>query len=275
MPIDAAEGLKVLGYDPAVFENIEAFRHQVESDWLKAGDAHTNDDVRKRVFGSVNGQLRTALKQSGKELELEAEWDKMDPLDGIRLIAQELGPKLKKMAKELKDAKEGVATAPEIADLQKKYDDALARAKELDGVVKAKEQEFEAYKGEVSKQETQRKLEARYAEVLKDLPLKDMSDFERRGFLAALRSSVVLGFDDDGNEVVTNEKGERIRDAKKAHEYVTADQAARQFAEASKMLKDESAPDKVRKTIPISGDVGRKDGQKNETPRPLRPLAVR
>jgi len=85
----------------------------------------------------------------------------------------------------------------------------------------------------------------------------------------------VLHVNDDGNGVVTKTDDERIRDAKKAHEYVTADQAARQFAEASKMLKDESAPDKVRKTIPISGDVGRKDGQKNETPRPLRPLAVR
>lgn len=275
MAIEPIEALKVLGYDPESFENIEAFKSTVEADWLKASDAHQSEDVRKKVFGAINGQLRTALKQSGKELGIEAEWDKMDPLDGIRLVAQELAPKLRDMAKELKAAKEGGAAAPEIADLQKKYDDALARTKELDEVIKAKESEFDAYKGEISRKEMQRRVDARYDEVVKGLPLKDMSDFERAGFMAALRSSVVLSFDDDGNEQVTDEKGERIRDAKKAHEYVTAEQAAHQFAEAAKMLKNPNAPDPVRKTIPISGEAQRKEGDKKVNARPLRPLAVR
>lgn len=277
MAIEANEALKVLGYDPEAFETIDSFKETVEKDWLKADNAHTSEDVRKRVFGAVNGQLRTALKQTGKELDMEAEWDKMDPIDGVRLIAQELGPKLRQMASDLKKAKDGGASAPEIADLQKKYDAAAARATELEGVLKEKEGEFEAYKGEVTAAESKRWMASRYKEAQKDLPYREMSDFERQGFEAALRENVVLVRNEEGEEIVNDKNGERIRDKKKAHVMLTLEEAVKQFAEGAKMLRDPKAPEPVRKTLPISGGGTTHNGRTKTDvpPRPLRPIAAR
>ena len=271
MPIDPKEALEFFGYDPETFEDAAAFRSQVEKDWIKPGDAHLNTDVQKRIFGKLNGVLRTTLKNSAEALGLDAAYDgdDMDPIDGLKALAVDAQKKLAA----LKEAKKDGSTSKEVAELQRQYDESKKATADVNKLLLESNQKYNELEASVAKEKAEAKVNGLYSSAIAKIPFKEgMSAFEKQGFIAAIKQNFQLHFDDEGKEYVTDSNGDRIKDKKKAASHVDLDTAILNFAIESKLTADQAAPAAVRRTVPITGQ-----GMQPKTPpvegRKLRTIA--
>lgn len=267
--IDPKEALAILGYDSEAFEDLEAFKVQAKKDWLKATDAHMDEGVRGKVFGAQFGSMRTALKRAAKELEIEAEFDDLDPNKGVDLLAAQASARLK----ELREARKEGAPAKEIADLQKKYDDAQRYGQELKAAVEAEQAKYTQLETAIAEEKKASRIAKRYQEAVGKLDLREMNDLERTGFDDIIRRKFRIE-EEDEREYVLNEKGERMRHPKKVHDFLTLEDAVRIYTEEQKLMKEQAPPAPQRRTIPMVGEQRTAD-RGAEQPKNVRKLAAR
>jgi hypothetical protein len=259
MPITEKEALDVLGYDATTFENVEAFRTQVESEWIKRDVAPTDKEIHGKVLGKMNGAIQSQLKGISKEFGIDGiEFDKMRTEEAIQAVVTKMG----KTISELREAKADGSTPKEIAELQKKVDDltkAKADLEKLNGETAKKYTELET---SVNNEKSAAKRQAVYDRAYGKVPFrKDMSTHERRGFDAHIRENYVVGFDDDGKEVLTDKDGHQIP-GKKAGSFLTVDEAVLDAAETEKLTEAKGATAPARTTRQIGTSTA--DDEQND-----------
>jgi len=276
MPIDPKEALEVLGYDAEKFDDVEAFRAQAEKDWLKASEAPMNKEVQRHVFGKINGALRTTIKQSARDLDVDGEWDTLDPIDGVKALSAEVSKKLRDLREAQEALKAGTTPTKEVAEVKRQYDEAKRKLEDLTKLYDESTSKYTALETSVAKEKEQAKVDAIYNAALGKLTLRKMTAFERDGFEAALRRDNVVKFDDEGLPYVVGKDGERIRDEKKAHGYLTVDEALKAYAEANGLTEKAAPESQQRRTIPLTeGEQGNKGRATPVGERVLRPVASR
>jgi len=266
MPIEQKDALEVFGYDLTTFDDVDSFRAQVEKDFLRAEQAHLNSDVQKKVFGKVNNAMRSTLKKHGKELEIDADFDTLDPIDGVKELAAQMNTKLAA----LKAAKADGTPDKEVAELKRQYEEAKKAKEDTSNLYNELLVKHTSFEKAIAEREATAKIDGFYSDALNDIPFKDdMSTYERRGFEDALRRERVLKFDDEGKEYVVDSKGERIKDPKKAASFLSFKDSVIQFAEAEKMTKAKGGTlPPVKMKIPVGQPSNIPDTERKGTKEP-------
>lgn len=246
MAVDPKAALAVLGYDPEQFETDEAFRAQVETDWVKRDNAHEDKQINGRALAKLNGSLRSILSGIAKDQGIEGvDFSKIDPTDGIR----ELTKNLSQSISELKEAKAEGAPSKELEEMQKKVDALTKAKKDLETLNAETTKKYTDLETSVSREKSAAKVQAVYDRAYGKVQFKkDLSKYERAGFDQYVRENYVVQFDDEGKEMLVDKDGNQIKNPKKAGEFLGIDDALTAFAESEKLTEPKGAAVPERRT---------------------------
>lgn len=235
MAIEPKEALGMLGYDPDTFETTDDFVAAVEKDWVKMDQAHLNKEIQGKVFGKVNNALRTKIKQSGKALEIDGDWESMDPTEGIEMLTRAAGEKLKELRAAQAEAGKG-KSSKEVEELTRQYTELQTKYKGTEDLYKQAITKYDELDNAVKSEKHQAKVDAIYTTAEQAIKFKDgISKFELDGFRSFMRKTFPVKFDDEGREYVTDANGERIKDKTKAAAFVDLPSLFKEYAEKEKL----------------------------------------
>lgn len=272
MPIEATDAIALMGYDLSKFETVDDFKVQVEKDWVKTGDAHLNKDIAGRVFGKQNNVLRSTLNKVGKELGVDIDFSEMDPIEGINALKENIAETKAAWEK----AKGDGSTNAEVLEAKRQYEEAKKANADMKKALDAITSEYTEFKSTVAQKEATAKLEAIRARGMEGVPFSpSISNLAKIGFDAMVRKELLIAFDDEGKEYVTDANGDRIKDPAKANAFLSYDQAVLAIAEREKLTEPEPAPQPVRKTISTLSPNEPKPATNKEPVRQVRKLAAR
>ena len=272
MAIEATDAIALMGYDLTKFEDIDAFKAQVESDWVKTSDAHLNKDIAGRIFAKQNNTLRSTLAKAGRELGIEGiDFDTLDPIEGIKALNESVA----RTRAEWEKAKGDGSTNAEVIEAKRQYDEAKKANVDLKKALDATAAEFGEYKTTIATKEANAKLEGIRSRGMKSIPFAStVSNLAQTGFDAMVRKEVLIAFDDEGKEYATDADGNRIKNPSKANTHLSYDEAVLAIAEREKLTEETPAPQPVRKTISTL-TTSTPHAPNNEPVRTVRKLATR
>jgi hypothetical protein len=272
MAIEATDAIALMGYDLSKFETVDDFKVQVEKDWVKTGDAHLNKDIAGRVFGKQNNVFRSTLNKVGKELGVDIDFSEMDPIEGINALKENIAETKAAWEK----AKGDGSTNAEVIEAKRQYEEAKKANADLKKALDATTSEYTEFKTTIAQKEATAKLEGIRARGMEGVPFApSISNLAKVGFDAMVRKELLIAFDDEGNEDVTDPSGERIKDPSKASARLTYDQAVLAIAEREGLTTPEPTPQPVRKTISTLSPNDPKQATNQEPVRQVRKLAAR
>lgn len=239
MPIDPKAALGLMGYDPDTFEDDETFRLAVEKDWVKRDTAHEDQTINGKVLAKMNGTLRTLLHGIGKELAIEGvDFKSINPDQGIKTLVEHL----KTANAELKEAKGDGSSTAEVAELKKRVDELAKAKKEIETARDEAVKKYTDFEVSVNNEKTAAKVGAIYAKAYEAVPFKaGISKYERAGFDQHVRENLIIKFDEDGNTVVVDKDGARIKHPKKAGAFQDLDEALVALAESEGLTEKKGA----------------------------------
>ena len=269
MPIDPKEALQYLGIDPETVENLDAFKAHVSTTYVPRDKAHLDKDVTSKVFGSVNGALRTKLKGAGKELELaDVKWDELDPAEGIDLIAAKAKARTAELSALLEESKKGVKPAKEVEELSRKYEEAKKFTDELKGQLGTWEQKYTTLEKSVAQREREARINAQWERAMGGLKFNDgITPLAVKGFQASVKEKFAVEFDDEGNPYAVDATSKsRVPNPNKAHDFLGLDDLVKSYAEQEKLIGgNPNAGKVVRSTATMFG------GQTQQQTQPAQP----
>lgn len=249
MPIDPKEALGYLGIDPEAIETMDDFKANVDTTYVRREMAHVDKEITGKVFGKINGTLRNKLKGVGKELGVEANWDELDPTEGIDHLGRALKDSTTKLRTELEGAKKGGASTKEITEIKEKYE---AQVRELDALrsnAKEWELKYTELDSTVKQREAKAKEDAFYNEAFSELKWNEgVSDFAKTGFASAFREAYKPDFYEGGVRVMDKE-GKIVMDPNKAQTFRSHKELAKEWAEKEKLIGGQAPAPAVRKVV--------------------------
>lgn len=257
MPIDPKEALQYLGINADEVENLDAFKAHVTTAYVPRDKAHLDKEVTSKVFGSVNGALRTKLKNVGKELEVsDVKWDELDPADGIELIAAKAKARTAELSALLEDSKKGVKPAKEVEEWQRKYDEAKKLGDDLKGQLGTWEQKYTSLEKSVAQREREARINAQWERAIGGLKFNEgITPLAIKGFQAAVKEKFAVEFDDEGNPYAVDASTKsRVPNPNKAHDFLGLDDLVKSYAEIEKLIGgNPNAGKPVRSTATMFG----------------------
>ncbi len=272
MPIKPEEALEIVGFDPAQFDDVDAFREAIEKKFVAREVAHKDKEVNARVLGKFNEVIKRKVSKVGKEAGIELPED-ADPIDLIdQLVPAFTG--LKSQAEEWKGkAEKGVGE-----DVIKEWKDKLTKAEKEAGVFRSQAQEwqqkYDGLNNEVTTSKRKNVLDTEWNKAIGGVQFSSSVDeLRKEGFLAKVRSKYVVELDDDLKpRLLSADTKEPIRHPRKAGELLTLDEALKIEAKELKLISENPHGDKPagqqRKPIEVPGAAG---GQGNRPGgRPIR-----
>ena len=256
MPIDPIAALKYLGFDPETVENDEVFKAEVTKTYVKRENAHADDEIAARIFGKVNGTLRSKLKAHAKELGIDGEFDKLDPVDGIDLLGKTTKTRFLEHATAMDDIKKGIKPAKEVEELERKYTESKSLSDQLKEQLGSWETKYKDLEGSVQKREKQSRVDAQWERAFGGLKFNEgTSKLTVEGFKHAARAKYEIGFDDEGAIYAmdaTTKK--RVPNPDKAHDSLPVDELVRAYAAEEKLIGGTpQGGTRVRKTMSLLG----------------------
>lgn len=273
MPVEANEVATLMGLDLSKYDDQAALKSDIEKNWTKRSDAHLDEEISGRVFGKANNVLRSAIGNAVKDLgiEVDGEFAKLAPVDQIKILKEGTTT----MLAALKAAKGDGSSTAEVAELQRKYDEAKKKGEEVKASADAVQAEFDKYKTGVTEAEATRKIGGMFSAAKKDIPFRTLSAIEKEGFDTLVSKELRLKFDDEGKEYVTDAEGQRIKHAGKANSFLTLAEAMKALADREKLTEAIPAPQQVRKTISTLSQGEHPAAPKVGTQRTVRQVAAR
>jgi hypothetical protein len=216
-------------------KDLEEVKERFNGSYLKRDQAHLDEDVSNKVFGRVKGGLRSKIKTHGRELELDAKWDEIDPGEGIEMLATTA----KQLRAELAEAKKGGKAAPkEVEELERRYKEASGLVGQYKEQLTTWEKKYNDLEGSVKQRETQARVDAQYERAFGAVEFPEgTSKFTIEGFKNAFRQRYAPQFDEDGNPyAIDAESKKRITDPRRAGAFLGLDALAKQYAEEEKLI---------------------------------------
>lgn len=231
MPVTKEEALAYIGLTDeqlAGFEDAEAFKAAYDGEWLKRSEAFKDPALKAAAFGKTAGVLVTnakkALQAIGEDVS-EADLKAMKPEDLIDRVKTASDAFYGKQVKELQTSLEGAKGDKTTKDLEKQLAEAIKHrdeyktlATDLDGKLKAKDEEF------VKTTRSAKEKELWDAAMGKAPFKKDLDPLTRTGFETLVRSKVKIAWDEDGKPYTADASGNRIKDTSKSNAFLELDQ---------------------------------------------------
>lgn len=281
MAVDSQALAAYIGLDLEALESEDLMKAEFDKTYLKRDLAHTDKGVSAKVFGSVNGILRTKLKAFASDNGLEIDID-ADPVGIIESLRASIKERVDGIAAELAQAKKGgKATPAEVEALQKELEAAKRDKEAFAANAKEWEGKFNDLDSTVKTKAAKEREDGEWSKALSAVQFRDdVNQLTRRGFESEVRGKYKLDFSEDGMVKVLGADGHLLMDRAKAQTYASLGELLKADATEAKLTggaPQGGAP--VRKTITTTaaglGGQPANPAQRADTGRPQRQVAQR
>ena len=234
--MEAKDLFEAMGLEPAATK--EDFLTAFRAKYYTAEQAKENllKPIVGQKFTKVKQNILAKMKEEGIEFTHNEFEDKM-----LEDVAFEYATRVRKATdgkiKEL-ELKAGQSGTEVVKEWEEKYNKAAKRAADEEHLRKELAGEFEGFKKSALDSQKNIKLDYFKTDLLKKTKekfaeAKRKDELIMEGFESRVNKSFKFDFDDQGNPFVTNEKGERLRSADKADQFMSPDEVL--ITEAKKM----------------------------------------
>jgi hypothetical protein len=226
----------ILSFTGIEADNIDDFKTKFQESFVNKTNAHADPDIRKKITKTVFvGQQNVFKKffgENGIDTDSE-EFTKAEKLeDYIRTGISKLSDAKQAELEELK-SKVGATNDEIVKQKEAAIEQLKKKATDLETNWKKTAAELETERANFSTKLKENSIQNAINEARKQIKTKaKLSDVEKLGLDAALRSRLKFDLDETGKPYVTNDKGERIPSKAKASEFVSP-------VEAMQMVVDE------------------------------------
>lgn len=277
MSLKAEDVVKALDIDLKKYdeapEAVKSFVEDFGKEWKRAKDMPDVDAAK----GKWNNVLRGGIKKLNKEYELGLEVkDDGDPVDYLPEIAKILQGK---SASQIADLTEKLKkNAPEAVEAQwsEKYGKLEKKHKETEALLSGMTGKYEALEKSIADRDARAWEDNEWAKAEGKIQWKqDISDYEKKGFLADQRARYKAQKDEKGSPFATDAEGNRISDPTKPSRFKELDEILTENAKTAKLWKvHEKGGQRVNPVRLSIEDIGR--GPQGDKPvRKLHPALAR
>lgn len=198
-PEEAVEIVKFLGIEADTVDEVKA---AINEKWV-AADSHS------KAIGELNGKFTHELTKVAKGLGIEVDKSELKDKSTVE-IPSIIGAKLQARFTELEGQKTA-STAEIEAKFKGDVDKWKAKAADLEGLNANATKEFDAFKTSVETEKRNGRVSGEFSAAFGKLPFSQaVSDFEKKGFEAAVREKYQFGIDNDGSPVVRDTDGKVV-----------------------------------------------------------------
>lgn len=228
-------------------ENLDDFKEQFEKDFVRIDKLGGRKDLLKPHFGKTLGELETKLRGKARDFGVDLSKDGIP--EGTK--TEEVIDILFTKAAELRDTqvtewkdKAGNTDDEALTKLQSEFDTFKEtqgkKYTDLEGLKEDAVTKFNDLEKTSTEKFTQIKIDTLQSEAHNKVKwARESEGFELKykGFKAQLNESYKTSLTDDGTFVVTDNKGERIKDEKVTGEFKSYDKILNEEAEKAGLLK--------------------------------------
>lgn len=246
---------EILNYlDATDVDSLDKFKEKFNSKFIPLNEAHKYPDVASKVIGKRMGEITSKLVDFGKTFGIEETFDSLKEKkveEAIDYFKETLSGKmgeLKEASKSGNDKKVNDLTK-QLEDMQKSissYKEANEKLRsEYDGFKSQSENNIRSYKINHQIENLKNKISW----------VDDLTDVQRVGYDAALKTNYHFDLDEKDNLVVKDKEGKLIQKKDKAGAFAEPFEILEQLAEANKLKKMNNATQKssifaINKPVP-------------------------
>jgi hypothetical protein len=236
------EALEYLGYKAEDFKTVDEFKTKFDSTFIKQSNITEDSEPVKKILGKTFGTLENEIKKVAKGFELDIDFDDESikgkkVTDKLKFTFEKYNEKKGEYIKEL-ETKASLGNDEKIKEWEKKYEKTAQKAKDYEALLNSTKSEFQQAQEKWTNEVKNVKLNVLTKDAFGKVKLKsDISDFEKRGYMATIAEKYKFDLDETENLVVKNSKGERIPSAKTTGTFKTIEEILEEEAIAGKLVQ--------------------------------------
>lgn len=237
--MEAKEILDYLGIEAA---DLDAFKAAHGSKYLTEQQIHADKKLLGKFTGKTLGGIKGDILNGYRELEVpftQSEFDEMPLVDVVKTLNQRREEKFTGIETELKGqiGKTGEEAIKPYTEKISKYEQSLADEK------KAKKDiadQFETYKAEAAGKIKQTRIDYFKKDLVTSLdydPLQIKDELKREGWNSHIDKNFKFDFDENDNPIILDKAGSKIKNPKKADEWLAPKEVLTMEADKLGLIK--------------------------------------
>lgn len=236
------EALEYLGYKAEDFKTVDEFKTKFDSTFVKQSNITEDSEPVKKILGKTFGTLENEIKKVAKGFELDIDFNDESIKDKkvtekLKFTFEKYNEKKSEYIKEL-EAKAALGNDDKVKEWEKKYEKTAQKAKDYEALLNSTKSEFQQAQEKWTNEVKNVKLNVLTKDAFGKVKLKpDISEFEKRGYMATIAEKYKFDLDENENLVVKNTKGERIPSAKTTGTFKTIEEILEEEAIAGKLVQ--------------------------------------
>lgn len=267
--MEAKDIIEFLGYKPEEVKSLDDLKSKFNTEFVRASNISEDSEAIKPILGKVYGtlehEIRKSVKNSGIDLDLDSEEFK-----SLKKVNDKLSYVVKKVAEkkdsEINEYKSLSQKGGEekVQEWQTKYEKLKKAKEDADNMIGSLTNEYETFKQKATGEIKNVKLDVLKKDVISKVKFKqDISDFEKKGYMATIQEKYVFDLDENEQLTVLDRNGNKIPSQKVTGTFKTAQEILEEEALAGKLYQVNEAATKQRPTINKFGAI--------EQPKPSSP----
>lgn len=234
------EALEYLGYKAEDFKTVDEFKTKFDSTFIKQANINEDSEPVKKILGKTFGTLENEIKKVAKGFDLDIDFEEVKDkkvTEKLKFVFEKYDTKKGELIKDL-ETKASLGNDDKIKEWEKKYEKVAQKAKDFEGLLNTTKSEYEQAQNKWSSEVKNVKLNVLTKDAFAKVKLKsDISDFEKRGYMAAISEKYKFDLDETENLVVKNSKGERIPSTKTTGTFKTIEEILEEEAISGKLIQ--------------------------------------
>jgi len=259
--MESKDIIEFLGYNPEEVKSIEDLKSKFNTEFVRASNINEDSEAIKPILGKVYGtlehEIRKSVKNSGVEIDLDS-----DEFKSLKKVNDKLSYVVKKVAEkkdsEINEYKSLSQKGGEekVQEWQTKYEKLKKSKEDADNMIGSLTNEYESFKQKANGEIKNVKLDVLKKDVISKVKFKqDISDFEKKGYMATIQEKYVFDLDENEQLTVLDKNGNKIPSQKVHGTFKTAQEILEEEALAGKLYQVNEAATKQRPTINKFGAI--------------------
>jgi hypothetical protein len=259
--MESKDIIEFLGYNPEEVKSIEDLKSKFNTEFVRASNINEDSEAIKPILGKVYGtlehEIRKSVKNSGVEIDLDS-----DEFKSLKKVNDKLSYVVKKVAEkkdsEINEYKSLSQKGGEekVQEWQTKYEKLKKSKEDADNMIGSLTNEYESFKQKATGEIKNVKLDVLKKDVISKVKFKqDISDFEKKGYMATIQEKYVFDLDENEQLTVLDKNGNKIPSQKVHGTFKTAQEILEEEALSGKLYQVNEAATKQRPTINKFGAI--------------------
>lgn len=245
--------LETLGFDSEKVKTVDDFKTQMDATFTRNANINEDSEPVKKILGRVYSTLETEIKKVAKAKEIDIDFsipelkDKKVK-DKLSYFIDQFEGKNKTIIDDL-TAKAGIGNDDKYKELEKKYNSADQKRKDVEALLAQTTGEYNTYKEQSNATIKGVKLNVLKKDALSKIKFKpDITPLERTGYETMLESSYIFDIDENDKPIVKSKEGKLIPSTKVTGAFKTMEE----------VLEEEAVKNKVYALNPGAQQQGNK-----------------